>query len=150
MMKLSKSETCLNCGNNTQDSKYCSNCGQKNIDKHLSFSNLTKDFVGDYFTFDSKLFRSLLPLLFKPGFLTKEYILGRRMKYIKPFRLYFFTTFIFFAVVAMTTDFSNNDASNTKDNNGFSDSLMTIINKHHNSIPQNIEEDILKLIHLLF
>ncbi|MCH7677577.1 DUF3667 domain-containing protein, partial [candidate division KSB1 bacterium] len=39
-------------------------------------------FLGDYFTFDSRFFRSFIPLLRKPGHLTNEYNSGRRVSYI--------------------------------------------------------------------
>ena len=53
----------------------------------------------DIFTFDTRFFRSLLPLFFRPGFLTKEWIAGRRSRYIPPLRLYVFISimsFLFF------------------------------------------------------
>lgn len=55
------------------------------------------DFLGHYFTFDSKFFHSIVPLVIKPGFLSREYAKGRRVSYILPLRLYIFTTFIFFS-----------------------------------------------------
>ncbi|MCB9249683.1 MAG: DUF3667 domain-containing protein [Ignavibacteriales bacterium] len=41
-----------------------------------------------FFNFDSKFFRSLKFLITKPGFLTNEFLNGRRVKYIKPFQLF--------------------------------------------------------------
>ena len=52
-------------------------------------------------TFDSKFLKSLKPLLFKPGFLTNEYIVGRRIRYIPPLRLYLFISLIFFFILAL-------------------------------------------------
>ncbi|MCO4799896.1 MAG: DUF3667 domain-containing protein, partial [Colwelliaceae bacterium] len=40
--------------------------------------------------------RTLFPLIFKPGFLTNEYIAGRRVHYVPPLRLYLFISIIFF------------------------------------------------------
>lgn len=57
--------------------------------------------VGDFFHFDSKFFRSILPLFIKPGFLTKQYIEGKRVSYIHPLRLFFFVT-IMTVIVANT------------------------------------------------
>ena len=94
-------KNCPNCGHSVSGMKYCPNCGQKNVSKKLSLSQLIKDFSSDYFTFDSKFFHSLIPLMFKPGFLTREYVEGRRSTYILPLRLYIFTTFIFFLVVVV-------------------------------------------------
>ncbi|MFQ6610684.1 MAG: DUF3667 domain-containing protein [Fidelibacterota bacterium] len=93
-----KSSNCLNCGYQLNHENYCPECGQKNSTKHLSLRQIISDFSGDYLTFDSKIFRSLKPLIFKPGFLTREYTEGRRNTYILPFRLYIFVTFIFFLI----------------------------------------------------
>ena len=54
------------------------------------------DFIDDYFTLDTKLFKSFIPLLLKPGFLTLEYFKGRRVGYVKPFRMYIITSIVFF------------------------------------------------------
>ncbi|HDL18667.1 MAG TPA: DUF3667 domain-containing protein [Bacteroidetes bacterium] len=64
----------------------------------MTVRRFLKEFIGDYFTFDAKFFRSLFPLLFKQGHLTKEYISGRRANDIYPLRLYIFTTFLFFFI----------------------------------------------------
>ncbi|MFI5130509.1 MAG: DUF3667 domain-containing protein, partial [Chitinophagales bacterium] len=40
----------------------------------------------------------LKDLLFKPGFLTREYMKGRRVNYLNPIRMYVFTSAIFFLV----------------------------------------------------
>jgi len=48
-------------------------------------------FFGDtVFNIDSRVFRSLFPLYFRPGYLTLEYFAGRRVRYVTPFRLFFF------------------------------------------------------------
>lgn len=88
---------CLNCGAIVAG-KFCSDCGQENIETREKFFHLVTEFVSDYFHFDSKFFRSLIPLFTKPGFLTKEYWEGRRVRYIHPLRLYFFITIIFMIV----------------------------------------------------
>jgi hypothetical protein len=102
-VKLNKSKYCLNCNEEINNSNYCSNCGQLNSDKRLTLRQIFKEFIGDYFTFDSKFFKSLVPLLIKPGYLTREYLRGRRVTYIFPLRLYIFTTFLFFFVVTVNT-----------------------------------------------
>jgi nitrate reductase NapE component len=52
---------------------------------------------------DMRVLYTLPKFLFLPGRLTKEYINGRRKRYIRPFRLYLFSTFLLFAVIALTT-----------------------------------------------
>ena len=53
---------------------------------------------------DSRIFRTLWPLLVKPGFLTNEYLAGRRVRYVTPFRLYFFLSIVAFLVIAVGLD----------------------------------------------
>ncbi|MDN5201739.1 DUF3667 domain-containing protein [Fulvivirgaceae bacterium BMA10] len=101
-MNLEKSRLCPNCNNNLeQDFKFCPGCGQSAIEKVVSFKQFISDFLGDYFTFDSKIFRSLIPLMFKPGFLTQEYLVGRRVRYIPPLRFYIFISIIFFLIFSL-------------------------------------------------
>ncbi len=96
-----KSEFCLNCNARIGDANYCPQCGQLNTDKQVPVKQFVHDAVGDYLTFDSRFFRSFVPLLFKPGYLTNEYITGRRVSYIFPFRLYLFISFLFFFTLAI-------------------------------------------------
>jgi hypothetical protein len=100
-LQLNKSTHCLNCGTQLEDSNYCPHCGQLNSDRKVSLRRLFGDFFSDYFAFDSRLLRSLRPLLLKPGFLTREYLAGRRTSYILPLRFYLFTTVVFFLVVSL-------------------------------------------------
>jgi len=110
---MKKSNHCLNCGKKIDDSNYCYHCGQRNTDKRIPVKEVFHDFLKDYFTFDSKFFRSLFPLLCKPGNLTNEYISGRRANFILPLRLYLFTTFVFFFVIAVQTKIEHNTITNT-------------------------------------
>jgi hypothetical protein len=95
--KYREEKNCLNCGSEVQG-KFCQNCGQENVEQRDNFFHMVGHFISDYLHFDSKFFRSLIPLFTKPGFLTKEYWEGRRTRYIPPLRLFFFVT-IFFMVI---------------------------------------------------
>jgi hypothetical protein len=86
-------KNCLNCGADVQG-KFCQECGQENIETHENFFHLAGHTIGDFFHYDSKFFRSLIPLFTRPGFLTVEYWKGRRSHYIHPLRLFFFITII--------------------------------------------------------
>src|SRR5689334_9210734 len=92
--KYRKETDCLNCGAQVTG-KFCAECGQENLETKENFFHLAFHFVSDYFHFDSKFFRSLIPLFSRPGFLTKEYWEGKRVRYIHPLRLYFFITIVF-------------------------------------------------------
>ena len=45
---------------------------------------------------DSRLWRTIAPLLFRPGFLTQQFLQGRRASYLPPFRLYIVVSLLFF------------------------------------------------------
>lgn len=98
-------EKCLNCDYEFHDQSkavYCPECGQKNTDRNVKISTLVMDFLGDYFTFDSKLFRSLWQLFTAPGYLTSAFNEGKRVRYIPPLRMYLFISFIFFLLAKLT------------------------------------------------
>lgn len=88
---------CKNCGFQLETTHhFCPNCGQEHKERVIYFKEFIVDFLGDYFTFDSKIIRSVVPLLIKPGFLTNEYLDGRRVRYIPPLRMYIFISIFFF------------------------------------------------------
>src|SRR5579871_3590462 len=89
--------TCPNCGERV-DQNYCPNCGQEHTTTIMPVGHLLRDIVDEFILLDSKLLRTLSPLLTKPGFLTNEYIAGRRVRYVSPFRLYFIVSAVFFSI----------------------------------------------------
>jgi hypothetical protein len=101
--KYRTEKNCLNCGAEVKG-KFCQECGQANIETRENIFHLVGHFVSDYLHYDSKFFRSLSSLFIKPGFLTKQYWEGKRVRYIHPLRLFFFMT-IFFMLA--TTYFYN-------------------------------------------
>jgi hypothetical protein len=90
-----KEKDCLNCGSIVQG-HYCQNCGQENIVPHETFWHMVTHFFYDITHFDGSFFVTLKDLLFKPGFLTREYVKGRRKAYLHPVRMYVFTSAVFF------------------------------------------------------
>lgn len=94
---LRKETDCLNCGA-TVNGRYCHICGQENTVRHEGFWHMAKHFFYDITHFDSKFFDTLKLLLFKPGFLSKEYVNGRRASYLHPVKMYVFTSAVFFLI----------------------------------------------------
>ncbi len=80
--------------------EYCHRCGQQAFTPHhFALGHFLKHALHDLTHFDSKIFRSLLPLVFKPGFLTAEYLAGRQKNYIKPITMFVLVNLLFFLVV---------------------------------------------------
>lgn len=92
---------CTNCGVPVSG-KYCSACGQS-VEYHLhSLWDLLGEAAEVLTHADSRLWRTLVPLLIRPGFLTQQFLAGRRASYIPPFRLYLVVSVLFFLVVSLT------------------------------------------------
>jgi hypothetical protein len=60
------------------------------------------ELADELLNWDSRFWRTLLPLLLRPGFLTAEFIAGRRARYVPPFRLYLLISFVLFLFVSLT------------------------------------------------
>ena len=86
---------CENCGTPLAG-PFCAHCGQRDLDLNRSLRHLGHEVLESFLHFDAKWFRGLVDLLFRPGFLTAEYIAGRRTRHIPPFRLYLFTSLVYF------------------------------------------------------
>ena len=90
---------CLNC-ESPLTGQYCDRCGQRAETRIISLWQLLRDAVGDLFELDSRLWRTLGVLVFRPGKLTAEYLRGRRARYMPPFRMYLVLSLMFFLLVA--------------------------------------------------
>lgn len=84
---------CLNCETELRG-EYCSACGQRDLASRLAIGELIREILSETFELDGRVWRTLIPFLFKPGALTHEYIAGRRVRYTSPFRLFLATTLL--------------------------------------------------------
>jgi hypothetical protein len=97
--------------------KYCSNCGQsvKELERPIRF--MIADFMGTIITFDTRLVKTLITILFKPGRLTLDFLAGKRARYMPPFRFYLFISFVMFLLMSIVTSNSiQNNYDPTKKN----------------------------------
>jgi Protein of unknown function (DUF3667)/Domain of unknown function (DUF4286) len=90
-------EQCLNC-KNPLSGQYCATCGQRARSRLISLWELVSDAFGDLFELDSRLWRTLIPLFARPGVLTRDYLEGRRVRFMPPFRTYLVLSIIFFLI----------------------------------------------------
>ncbi|RZK50175.1 MAG: DUF3667 domain-containing protein [Pedobacter sp.] len=97
--KLRKEKDCLNCGAQVEQT-YCPHCGQENIELKENALHMVVHTIADYFHFDNKFFKTLKPLLYKPGFLPTEYVKGKRASYLHPIKMYIFISIVFFIFIA--------------------------------------------------
>ena len=91
---------CRNCGAAAAGA-YCPACGQETAIALPTARQFLRDAVGRYVALDGRLWRTLAALLFRPGFLTREYFAGRRRRYIRPGRLFLVLSLAVFATLRM-------------------------------------------------
>lgn len=148
-----KEKNCLNCGAFVQG-KYCQDCGQANIEPKETFLGMVQHFFEDITHFDSKFFSSLKYLLFRPGFLSKQYVEGKRTKYLHPVRMYVFTSaafFLLFFALGMNKGINiskqGENASHYNKKTALKDSITKTILANEVNDSQNIKnQQILKFI----
>lgn len=94
------SNPCLNCGTNIQ-LMYCPECGQREIDSDPTLRDFLHEVAEEFLHWDGKLFTTYRLLLVRPGELTREYLAGRRVRYISPLRIYLTCSVLFFFLSAV-------------------------------------------------
>lgn len=95
-----RGEECLNCGTPLDvEDKYCHQCGQLNSKKQLALKDFFGEFFSNIFSYDSRIWRTITHLLFKPGFVSKQFISGKRLSYANPFRFFLSVCIVFFLMV---------------------------------------------------
>jgi anti-sigma28 factor (negative regulator of flagellin synthesis) len=105
---------CSNCGTQLLG-EHCYHCGQPVKGLVRRFSSVLGDIADTLFEIDTRLTRTVAPLLLRPGFLSREYFAGRRVRYVSPVRLFFFVSVIAFFVAQWTFDSSNTQAIRVDD-----------------------------------
>lgn len=91
---------CLNC-EAPVDGNYCSACGQRNIDIRRPLLALLRELLAETFELDGRLRRTLTPFLLRPGFLSREFREGRRVRFTSPLRLYIATSLLCFSMISL-------------------------------------------------
>jgi len=142
--------TCKNC-NEIFYGNYCPECGQsvKAFERPIQF--LIIDFMGNMFAFDTRFWKTLVAILFKPGTLALDYVKGHRVKYMPPFRFYVFISFIFFLLlniyssqktkiapenkntITIFGDIKDSDSLNTSDSLKIGDELQSEIKEKNDN-----------------
>jgi hypothetical protein len=96
---------CENCGTPLLG-PHCYRCGQSVDGLVRHFSNIIGDFLDTVLNIDARVLRSLWPLFAKPGYLSREYFAGRRVRYVSPVRLFVFLSIVTFFVARLTLNVS--------------------------------------------
>ncbi|RYG33454.1 MAG: DUF3667 domain-containing protein [Burkholderiales bacterium] len=91
---------CANCGAKLTGN-YCATCGQP-AHVHRTLGHMVEEFLHGLLHFDTRAWRTIPMLVFRPGTLTREYIHGKRAKFVSPLAIYLLSVFTMFAVFAFT------------------------------------------------
>jgi hypothetical protein len=96
-----RSDFCHNCGIRLFG-KYCAACGQKALPLSVTLHDFFHELTHETLHLDGRVFQTIRRLLLWPGFLTREYIQGRRARWISPIRLYLVCSVAYFALSSFT------------------------------------------------
>jgi len=90
---------CLNCGA-LLTGPFCAACGQRDVPSYPSLRELIIDAFSELSGWDGRLASTVRALVRHPGLLTREFLEGRRARYISPLRFYLVASLAYFLVAA--------------------------------------------------
>lgn len=103
-IRHSPMDKCLNCDMALEaKDHYCRSCGQKIHESKLTFWSLFSEFFAGIFNLENGFYRSIGRILF-PSYLSKQFIQGRRKKYLNPIRFFVVSLLIHIAVLNFLID----------------------------------------------
>lgn len=119
-----KSGQCLNCQlKYPAHYNYCPQCGQENTVVRVSFLQLLRDLFDNYITLDSRFGRTIIPFIFRPGYLSQAFNEGKRIYYIHPVRLYILMSLLYFFVFGYVAGIKNLTIRALENNKTVTDSI---------------------------
>lgn len=95
-MPADPGKTCANCGT-ALIGHYCHECGQQ-AHLHNRLGHLLHEFVEGIAHFDGRLWRTLPLLAWRPGRLSRDWIEGKRARYVAPLHIFLFALFLMFTI----------------------------------------------------
>ena len=123
---------CGNCGTPLYG-EHCYHCGQpvKGLVRH--FTSVLGDIADTMFEIDTRLTRTVAPLLLRPGYLSCEYFAGRRVRYVSPVRLFFFIAVLTFFVAQWSVDASGSQAFKVTNDDIKSATTVAAVEQHRDA-----------------
>lgn len=125
----------MNCGHPFfGHEKYCPECGQKNKGSRITFLSFISEVFNGFISLDAKFWTTLIPLLIKPGKVSRDFIEGKRQRYSNPFQFYISVSIVFFLILGAANKYQELQDFGGKDSSSFS-----IVN-FENSVKKGSEE----------
>ena len=95
-----KYKECPNCSTFLHEEfHYCPKCGQENHHIKIPIWHVLYEFIESIFHFDTKLWNTIVASITAPGKVVKDFLNGKRARYVPPPRLYIFVSVIYFALL---------------------------------------------------
>lgn len=91
---------CRNCGHN-YTGNFCNRCGQSHDTPRYRLSNALRNIAGGFTNIDDGFGRSLTDLLYRPGYMIRDFIGGKRIPYFRPFQMLFVLTALYIMAVQL-------------------------------------------------
>ncbi|PZN97031.1 MAG: hypothetical protein DCF29_22935 [Alphaproteobacteria bacterium] len=95
--------SCSDCGAETSGN-FCANCGQP-THVHRTLLHLGEELLHGVMHFDARIWRTLPLLVINPGRLTREWVQGKRTRYVSPLAMFLFTIFVMFFALSFMPAF---------------------------------------------
>lgn len=92
---------CRNCGTELTG-EFCHGCGQSARNLRRPFWALLKESAETLLAMDGRFMQTVPALMAYPGRVSRDYLDGRRTRFIPPFRLYIFASLVFFVLLPLT------------------------------------------------
>lgn len=134
--KVEKSSHCLNCDTPLSGENYCPNCGQINNVRRPGFWSFIGESLGNFFSFDSKFFRTIYLLFRSPGSVALDYVKGKRMRYMPPVRIYFLVSVVLLFLNSINKSDDTDNSVNVS-NPEVLDSLVVAENQAPDTLAQS-------------
>lgn len=100
---------CSNCGTKLAG-PVCHSCGQTADSFHRPVWDLIMEVLDGLLGIEGRLWRTVPPLVFRPGWLTRQYLSGVRARFVLPFRLYLTASVLFFLLMFSVNNFQPDSA----------------------------------------
>jgi hypothetical protein len=102
---------CLNCGAPLHGG-FCAECGQRAVPPHPTVRELAGEAWQELSGYDGRIMATIRGLG-RPGFLTRQYLEGRRAMYLPPLRIYLIVSVLYFVIAASAPEHVSNDDNST-------------------------------------
>lgn len=109
---MGKKHTCENCGFE-YEGQFCPRCSQRADAKRFTFRNVFDNFLEVFDYNNRNVLKTVVELIYRPGYMIRDYISGHRASYYPPIKLLFFVCVLY--AVVYNFDFVTKDESSIED-----------------------------------